>query len=91
MSRRVQVILDDEESETFRHHAAREGLSLSAWLREAGRDRLATRSSAERLETVEALRGFFARCDAREEGGEPDWEQHEAVIDTSRASGRSAS
>ena len=91
VSKRVQVILDKGESEIFRHHAAREGLSLSAWLRAAGRARLSTVARSERLDSVEDLRSFFAACDAREGGTEPDWEQHESVIEVSRAGGRAAS
>src|SRR5438094_78621 len=40
MSSRVQVILSDEDREAFRLQAEREGVSLSAWLRDAGRRRL---------------------------------------------------
>ncbi len=91
MSRRVQVILDDEEREAFRQLATREGLSLSAWLRKAGQDRLAAMSGRERLETLQDLQIFFESCDAGETGSEPDWEQHKTVIEASRASGRGSS
>ncbi len=44
---------------------------------------------ADEFESAEDLRAFFAECDARAgEGTEPDWEQHPAVIDSSR--GRAA-
>ena len=91
MGKRVQVLLDDEERERFRHHAAREGLSLSAWLRDAGRERLAAAAAGARLESVEQLQRFFAACDAREKGQEPDWEQHQAVIDASKTERQGAS
>ena len=91
MSKRVQVILDDEEREAFRQLATREGLSLSAWLRKAGQDRLTATSGRDRMETLEELQLFFQSCDADGTGSEPDWEQHKTVIEASRASGRASS
>lgn len=45
-------------------------------------------AQAEKFESVEELRDFFAECDARAgEGPEPDWDQHRAVIDSSRRRG----
>lgn len=86
---RVQVILENEERERFRGMAEREGLSLSAWLRQAGKDRMAAQQARTEISTVAELRAFFAACDAREQGREPDWEEHLAVIETSRGAGRS--
>jgi len=87
---RVQVILDEQERERFRRQALDEGKSLSAWLREAGRERMAARHAEERLQTKAALQRFFRACDEREPGKEPDWEQHLAVMGQSRGSGASA-
>jgi len=42
------------------------------------------------LSSVEELRAFFEACDAREQGSEPDWDQHRKVIEESRAAGRAA-
>ncbi|HET7292431.1 MAG TPA: hypothetical protein VFM88_08405, partial [Vicinamibacteria bacterium] len=64
MSTRIQVVVDEEERERFRRRAEAEGLSLSAWLRKVGRERLA--AAGRRLATTKDLRGFVARCDARE-------------------------
>jgi len=50
---RVQVLLEKQEREQFRREAEREGLSLSAWLRRAGQDRLGTLAAA--FELVESL------------------------------------
>jgi len=86
MTTRVQVILDEAERESFRQRARAEGLSLSAWLRKAGRDRLSARS-ATALGGVRALREFFASCDVREKGREPDWREHLEVIEASRKRG----
>lgn len=83
---RIQVVVDPEERARFRAQAEQEGRSLSEWLREAGRQRLAD-SARPRLATSDDLRSFFERCDRHEAGREPDWEEHLAVIRRSRASG----
>jgi hypothetical protein len=88
MSSRVQVILDEAERESFRERAKAEGLSLSAWLRRAGHERLSARPASP-LGNVRALRAFFASCDAREKGQEPDWREHLEVIEKSRRRGSS--
>lgn len=89
MSVRVQVILDEAEQERFRREAERHGLSLSAWMREAARERLRSQRAAGRLESVKDLEEFFAACDERETGAEPSWEEHLAVIESSKRSGSS--
>jgi hypothetical protein len=88
MAVRVQVVIDRLERERFRRQASEEGLSLSAWLREAGRQKAAARESKGKM-TLRGLRAFFKKCDAREKQREPDWEQHLAVIGRSRATGQS--
>jgi hypothetical protein len=87
MTARVQVVVDEEERERFRQQAGTEGLSLSAWLREAGRRRLHEKQNPRELKTVEQLDAFFVECRSREEGQEPDWEEHLAVIEGSVRSG----
>ncbi len=86
MASRIQVVVDDEEKERFRRQAAREGKSLSAWLREAARSWLA-RHAAPRLDTVEELQSFFDACDERETHPEPDWTEHRRMIERSARSG----
>jgi hypothetical protein len=86
--RRVQVLLEESEQEHFRQQAEREGLSLSAWLRQAGQERLRSRRG-RRLSTLRDLRDFFRVVDAREKNREPDWDEHLAVIERSQASGAS--
>lgn len=88
MATRVQIVMDEVERDRFRQAAAREGLTLSDWIRQAARTRLES-SRRPRIGSVEDLRRFFAECDRREEGTEPDWHEHQAVIDQSRAAGRS--
>ena len=87
MATRVQVVLSEEERDRFKGQARREGLSLSAWLRLAGRERLEAAGARLRFDTPEALDDFFRECDARETGREPDWEEHLRVMTASRGSG----
>lgn len=86
MTSRIHILIDDEEKERFRRQAEREGKSLSAWLRDLARARLAE-SGAPELDSLEALRAFFAACDEREGEREPDWAEHLRVIAASRRSG----
>ena len=88
MSVRVQVILDESERASFMEQARRESMSLSAWLREAGRERIEARNR-RRARTVDELRAFFEISDREETGREPDWDRHLAVIEASRSSGGS--
>jgi hypothetical protein len=84
MATRIQVVVDEAEREAFRKQAEREGVSLSAWLREAGHRRL--QQDRPRITTVEELRAFFASIP--DEGGvEPDWEEHKRVISESMRRG----
>ena len=82
MSVRIQVILDEKEAARIRSQAQKESKSMSAWLREAGLDRLERSREKTRLDTPEDLEQFFARCDERNEPGEePDWEEYKALIE----------
>lgn len=83
MSTRINLVVDEEEKARFRRQAEREGLSLSEWLREAARAKADDAEDGPPLDTVEGLREFFAACDRREEGREPDWEEHRRVIEES--------
>ena len=91
MSKRIQVVLDEEERETFRRLAENEGLSLSAWIREAAREKVASSKRSRKIRTEEELRLFLATCRQLEEGVEPDWEQQKGVIERSARSGESSS
>ncbi len=88
MAVKVQVILDERERDLFQRQAALDGMSLSGWLREAGRDRLERGREGGRLRSAEDLDAFFRECDARETGEEPDWEEQRRVIERSRAGGQ---
>ena len=89
---RVQFIIPDEERARFARQARREGMSLSAWLRVAARERLVRQSKTRRFESEAELAAFFAECDAEcdkleDPGVEPDWSQHLATINESRRRG----
>jgi len=87
MPARIQLVIDERERDAFRRRAQAEGRTLSEWLREAGRERLA-RSEPGALSTARELARFFAACDAAEaEGREPDWDAHLATVQASRREG----
>jgi CRISPR/Cas system CSM-associated protein Csm2 small subunit len=86
---RVQVLVEKGEREAFRQEAEREGKSLSGWLRESALDRLEATKAAAKMTSAAELRKFFKACDHREQGREPDWEEHLKAMEESRATGRS--
>ena len=86
---RLQVLVSAEEKAAFRQMSEREGLSLSAWLRQAGIVRLAECERRRKIGTVGELRAFFKACDQRKTGNEPDWEDHQRVMKKSVRSGSS--
>lgn len=85
MSVRIHVVVDSEEKARLEAAARRAGKSLSAFLRDAAREKAEELHSAP-LESREALEAFFQEADARETGREPDWEEHLEVIAGSRRS-----
>ncbi|MGH7565919.1 MAG: plasmid mobilization protein [Gemmatimonadota bacterium] len=89
MTDRIHLVVREEEKERYRRSAEEAGLTLSEWLREAAREKLASNAQAGRIKTVEDLDAFFAECDSRHqgEGREPDWEDHKKVIEASIRSG----
>lgn len=86
---RVQLVIPDDDQARFRQQAQLEGLSFSAWLRAAARERLERLRPKQRFQSPEELAAFFAACDAAEGTGEPepDWEQHREAIARSRRLG----
>ena len=80
MSLRVKVILDEEEAARFRMQAQKESKSLSAWLRDAGRQMLKLAHQHQPLTNPESLKQFFQQCAGMEEGTEPDWEEQKRII-----------
>lgn len=86
MSVRIQVVMEEAERELFRSCARKEGMSLSSWMRKVATER-AKAARSPRLDTAEDLQRFWDDCDRRENGREPDWEQHLEVMQESRSSG----
>jgi hypothetical protein len=84
MPERIHLVMERSEKERYRRAAARQGKTLSQWLREAADEKLAASELDRPLDTPEALDAFFAACDRREEGREPDWEQQKERIAASR-------
>ena len=80
MSVRVQVILDEEEVTRFKSQAIKESKSLSAWLRDAGKNMIEINRQQQRLTDPDSLNRFFRKCNERENGVEPDWEDHKRLI-----------
>jgi hypothetical protein len=87
MSVRVQVILKDEEVAMFKSQAMKESKSLSAWLRDAGKKMIDLEQKQLSLTDPDSLEKFFRKCNEREEGVEPDWEDHKKLILESFQSG----
>ena len=87
MSVRVQVILDEKEATRFRSQAVKESKSLSAWLRDAGKKMIEINQHQQRLTDPDGLKKFFQKCDEREKGIEPHWEDHKKLILASYQSG----
>ena len=82
---RVQLIIPDEDKDRFVHQARREGMSFSAWLRAAARDRLEERRRFDSFESPTQLEEFFHACDGVDgPEREPDWEDHVVTITESR-------
>ena len=85
---RVQLLMSDEDRTRFVYQAHQEGMSLSAWLRAAARERLERQSRIRPFESVAEVETFFAQCDKLEPAGtEPDWDQHLAVMNEARKRG----
>ncbi len=84
---RVQVLLHEHERDLFRRQAKLEGVSLSTWLKQAAHLRLADSERASKLDSSATMQVFFAACDQRERGREPEWDEHLGVIRHSRTEG----
>ena len=88
MSVRVQVILDEKEAARFRSQAMKQSKSLSAWLRDAGRKMFEDNLRGQALTDKEALEQFFQKCNEREEGIEPDWQEQKKLIEEGFLAGK---
>ena len=87
---RVQLVVPDEDRTRFVLQAHREGMTLSAWLHAAARDRLERQTQTRRFKSHTDLEVFFDECDSLEAlGTEPDWDQHHTVMNEARRRGES--
>ncbi|MCY3548566.1 MAG: hypothetical protein OXH51_03195 [Gemmatimonadetes bacterium] len=77
---RIHFVVKETAKARYQAQAEREGKSLGRWMREAAEAKLA--SARPRLFTVEELREFAARCDARHPPGarEPDWPEVKRML-----------
>ena len=89
MAQRIHLVVGSTEKERWRRLAERQGKSLSEWIRDLARAEAEAATTPRPLDTPEDLERFFAECDAREQGREPDWEEHLRVIADSVAKGSS--
>ena len=104
MKTRIHIVLDQAEKARLSDAARRAGKSLSAWIRQAAREK-AEAADARALSTREDLERFFEQVDVWEAESEsqpesqpesppepePDWEAHRQVIASSRRAGSSPS
>ena len=56
---RVQLVMADDDRDRFVHQARQEGMSLSAWLREAARERLEKRQMVKLVPVPGGSRGIL--------------------------------
>ena len=88
---RVQLVMPDADRDRFVDQARREGMSLSAWLRAAAQERLASRKRVNVFESPEDVKAFFKSCAALNgPETEPDWSEHLHVMNESRSRGATA-
>lgn len=82
---RVQLVMPDTDRAEFLAQARREGMSFSAWMRAAARQRVEEKRKTHTYPTEEELERFFAECDAESgPGPEPDWEEYKRILNETR-------
>ena len=85
---RVQLVMPDADRDRFVDQARREGMSLSAWLRVAARERLEARQRVKQFQSPDDVKEFFKSCAALDgPETEPGWSEHLRVMNESRAAG----
>ena len=85
---RVQLVMPDADRDRFVDQARREGMSLSAWMRAAARERLEARQRVKPFQSPDDVKAFFKSCAALDgPETEPDWSEHLRVMNESRAAG----
>jgi len=85
---RVQLMIPDEDRDRFFRQARREGMTLSAWLRTAARERLEEQRHSNPFKSSAKIKRFFQACDTlKGPEVEPEWNKHLDVINQSRRRG----
>ena len=56
---RVQLVMPDADRDRFVDQARREGLTLSAWMRAAARERLDARQQVKLFQSPDDVKEFF--------------------------------
>ena len=85
---RVNLVISDYDRDRFIDQARREGMTLSAWLTAAARERLEKAHRARPFDSPEDVEEFFRAGDtAAGPGREPDWREHLDAIYRSRRHG----
>lgn len=85
MSTRIHIVMGRSEKARLEEAARRAGKSLSAFVREAAREK-AEELRSPPLDSREALEAFFDEADSREHGREPDWKEHLELLSGTRRS-----
>lgn len=87
---RVQLVMSDEDRDRYFQQARREGMTLSAWLRAAARERLEARQQVAPFKSPGELEKLFRACDTLPGPEmEPEWSEHLTLINESRRRGTS--
>ena len=85
---RVQLVMPDADRDRFVDQARREGLTLSAWMRAAARERLEARQQVKMFQSPDDVKEFFKVCAVLDgPAAEPDWDEHLRTMNESRAAG----
>lgn len=94
---RVQLVIPDEDYARYVEQARREGVTFSAWFREAAREHFERKrqtrrfTTGERFKTQEDLEAFWRKCDEENARAglerEPDWEEHLKVLNEEMSRG----
>ena len=82
---RVQLVMPDTDRAEFLAQARREGMSFSAWIRAAARQRVEEKRKTRTYPTEEELERFFAEC-AEKNASEPqlDWDEYKRILNENR-------
>lgn len=82
---RVQLVMPEADRAEFLAQARREGMSFSAWMRAAARQRLEERRRTHPYPTEEELERFFGECAAKNAAvPQLDWDEYNRILNETR-------